>query len=157
MAKIELKVADPKALDRGENPTAAQMTYGDTGSPIVIDTETAFIECEAQGKSASIKDWAVDFDSHKMKLSEDVLAGNYSKIDEITAISMVGQLVNKGFGLHALQTLLTTLIPRIYGAGESTPPSPSGSDIPAGDVPAETPPEMPKESELPGPVNTDEL
>lgn len=156
MAKIELKVADPKALDRGENSTATQMTYGDTGSPIVIDTETAFIECEAQGKSASIKDWDADFDSHKMKLSEDASDGNYSKIDQTTAVGIVGQLV-KEVGISTLQTLLTTLIPRIYGAGESTPPSPSGSDIPAGDVPAETPPEMPKESEMPGPVNTDEL
>lgn len=151
MAKIALRVADPKALDRGENATPLQMVYGDTDAPITIDTETAFIECEAQGKSASIKDWSVDFGGQKMKLTEEAADGNYCKIDQITAVGIVGQLV-KEVGIATLQVLLTTLIPKIYGASELNVPPQSGSD-----ASSEKPPELPKESDLPPPVNPDEL
>ena len=153
MAKIELRIADPKALDRGANESPVQMTYGDTDSPIVIDTDTASIECEAQGKSSSIKQWVVDFGSHKMKLASDAGDGNYSEIDFVTAAGMVGQLV-KEVGVVTLQTLLSTLN-NAYGVrsneAPATPPAPDN------DTPAGLPPESPKEPDLQSPINPDEM
>ena len=153
MAKIELRISDPKALDRGTNESPVQMTYGDTDSPIVIDTETAFIECEAQGKSASIKQWVVDFGNHKMKLAADAGDGSYIEIDFVTAAGMVGQLV-KEVGVVTLQTLLSTLN-NAYGVrSNEAPATPSPSE---NDSPTEQPPESPREPDLPSPVNPDEM
>ena len=153
MAKIELKISDPKALDQGINESPVQMTYGDTDSPIVIDTETAFIECEAQGKSASIKQWMVDFGNHKMKLADDAGDGNYNAIDFVTAAGMVGQLV-KEVGIATLQTLLSTLNVT-YGVRSNDEPAPSSP--PGNDVPTENSPDSPKEPDLPSPVNPDDM
>ena len=149
MAKIELVVADPQTLNSGANAQPVQMTYGDTDSPIVIDTETAFIECEAQNKSASINKWLVDFNGHKMKLADDTIDGSYDAINYVTAVGMVCQLGNE-VGLATLQALLVTL-QETFKTGESPVPS-SGND-----APTENSPDLPKESELPGPVNPDEI
>ncbi len=152
MAKIELRVIDPKLFEKGTDEQRVQMTYGDTDSPIVIDTDTAFLECEAQSKSASIKQWVVDFDNHKMKIADDVLEGNYQEITHPAAVSMVGQLVSE-CGIATLQALLGTLI-KVYGkvSSNDAPPAPQA---PEGDAPAEQPPESPNDSEVPAPVDLD--
>lgn len=133
MSKIKLEIRDPQALERGEQKPIVPMTYGDTDSPIVLDTETSLIECEAQNKSARINDWVVDFKQSKMKLATDTPDENYHKIDVRTAISMVGQLVNEG-GLDMLQKFLASL--------KSIPNDPSKpSDSSEGDTPTEKKPE----------------
>lgn len=152
MAKIDLKVAEPDAFDRGANETAAQMIYGDTDSPIVIDTETALIECEAQNKSAPINQWVVDFGNHKMMLASEVTDESYRKIDFATAVGMIGQLVMV-VGQRTFLTLLTTIKEKVYATDDSPVPPQS----PASDAPAENLPESPKEADLPTPVNPDEV
>ncbi len=152
MAKTELKILDPQILNRGTNESPIQMTYGDTDSPIVIDTETAFIECEAQGKSASIKEWVVDFEKHKMKLADEATDGNYHEIDFATATAMVGQLVMK-VGIPTLQALLATLTVAYgeFGDGDS------GGKTSENDAPTEKSPEPPKSPKLPHPFVPDEV
>lgn len=154
MAKIELRIVDPKVFESGKAAPREQMTYGDTGSPVVIDTETAFIECEAQGKSATIKQWVVDFASHKMKLADDMPDANYHEIDYVTAVGMVGQIVSQA-GVTALQKLLATLCTAYVSSGGDQPTHQSSdggpSDSTSGDVPAE------KMPELPTPINLDEI
>lgn len=155
MAKIELRISDPKALDRGTNESPVQMTYGDTDSPIVIDTETTLIECEAQSKSAPINQWMVDFGNHKMILVGEPTSGNYQEINNTTAIGMIGQMV-QGIGIQCLQKFLSTLTPGdsspTPGApapnndGDKSPAQPTGNDAPTDDP-----------SELPSPVNPDEI
>lgn len=154
MSKVELKIVDPKLLEGGTNEPPVQMTYGDTDSSVVIDTETAFIECEAQNKSAVIRQWVVDFANHKMKLSDDSPDGNYREIDYVTAMGMVGQLVME-VGQRTLQTLLTTLANVMRDADEPKP-EPSHVDAPVEGAP-ESPnvPESPKEPIVPDPINLD--
>ena len=157
MAKIDLVVADPQTLNSnsGANAQRIQMTYGDTDSPIVIDTETAFIECEAQSKSASIKEWVVDITTHKMKLANDVGEGNYQEIDLASAMSMAGQLVRET-GRATLLTLLNTLEQVFGGIGKGDG---AGSETSKDNTPEEeatTPQESP-ESPLPSPVNPEEI
>lgn len=153
MAKIELRISDPKALDSGANEPPTLMTYGDTDSPIVIDTDTAFIECESHGKSASIRQWLVDFGNHKMKLADDAGDGNYNAIDFVTAASMVGQLI-KEVGVSTLQTLLATLN-AAYVVKINDEPAPSLQS--GSDVSTENSPDAPKAPDLPSPVNPDEI
>ena len=160
MAKVELNVAEPKAFESGANVARALMTYGDTGAPIVIDTDTALIECEGQGKSAPVTQWMVDFDSHKMKLADDAAAGSYHEIDFSTAMGMVGQLVME-VGQRTLLTLLNTLRVAYVddGSGRENPaPESSGTDVPTEGLPesAKDPAPAPsKEPDLPDPVNLD--
>ena len=154
MAKIELVVAEPKAFESGANVARALMTYGDTGAPIVIDTDTALIECEGQNKSAPVTQWMVDFGSHKMKLADDAADGSYYEIDFPTAMGMVGQLVME-VGQRTLQTLLTTLANVMKGPDVPVP-QPSHVDAPVEGAP-ESPnvPESPQEPEVPDPINLD--
>ena len=155
MAKIELVVADPQTLNSGANAQRVQMTYGETDSPIVIDTETAFIECEAQNKSASIKDWVVDFTTHKMKLANDGAEGTYQEIDLASAVSMAGQLVRET-GRATLLTFLDT-IEKVYGdvrtgdgsGSENSNDKTSGEDVPTSQDSPESP--------LPSPINPEEI
>ena len=142
MAKIDFKIVDPKVLDKNE--PRAQMTYGDTDSPIVIDTETAFIECEPQGKSEAINKWVVDFENRKMKLADDATDGNYQEIDFATAMGMVGQLVME-VGVSTLQKLLGTL-KTTYAVGSNDEPAPKS---PESDAPGDKLPELPKLPEIP--------
>ena len=128
MAKIELKVAEPSAFERGANEPPAQMVYGDTGAAVVIDTDSAYVECEAQGKSAPINQWAVDFEGHKMMLAGEVQDGNYRKIDFPTAVGMVGQLV-MAVGQSTLMTLLTTIREVVYKMNDGSEPQPSANDV----------------------------
>lgn len=114
MSKVELKVIDPQKYDRGVTEEPVLMTYVGTENPVVIDTETAFIECDEQGKSAAINRWMADFDAHKMKLTEDAGDGNYKEIDYVLATGVVGQLI-KEIGVGTLQTMLKT-INSVYGA-----------------------------------------
>ena len=132
MAKIELKVADPKTLDKGIGVQRVQMTYGDTDSPIVLDTETAFFECEDQNKSAAAMNWMVDFSQHRMKVANDFPEGDYHKIDLSTAISMVGQNLQEA-GISVLRRFLNT-IPK-----EDRNPPPEPDD----DIPDEKDPDFP--------------
>lgn len=150
MAKVELKVVDPKLLEGGTNEQPVQMIYGDTDSPIVIDTDTAFIECEAQGKSAPIKDWVVDFGSHKMKLSAEEGNGDYRAIDPTTALGMVGQLTQT-IGIQCLQKFLSAINPP---SGDPLP-NPPVDNPPSGDPPAENPPPTEESPELPSPIDVD--
>ena len=148
MAKIELKISDPKALDRGTSESPVQMTYGDTDSPIVIDTDTAFIECESQNKSAAIMQWKVDFANHKMLLADDTATGDFQDIDKTTALGIVGQLTRE-IGIPCLQKFLTTLDSEESGpdgSKDKSPDLPTGEDKPTGDSP-----------ELPTPINPDEM
>lgn len=155
MAKIELRISDPKALDRGTNESPVQMTYGDTDSPIVIDTETTLIECEAQSKSAPINQWMVDFGNHKMILVGESSSGNYQEINNTTAIGMIGQMA-QGIGIQCLQKFLATLT---QGAPSPTPGEPSpnkdGDKSPAPPIENDAPAD--DSSELPSPVNPDEI
>lgn len=143
MAKVEFKIADPKLLETGQTTQRVQMTYGDTDSPIVIDTETAFIECEALNKFAAIKDWSVDFDGHKMKLSDDTDEGNYGEIDFVTAMGMVGQLA-KEVGVATLQKLICTLGSTYVDDGQFSPKS---------GTPTENLPSDSDQSENPSPLD----
>ncbi len=147
MAKIELKIVDPKKLEKGTNEERVQMTYGDTDLPIVIDTETAFIECEASKKSAEITKWVVDFDNHKMKLTDDVIAGNYQEIDFSLAMGMVGQLAIQT-GIPTLQKLLAMLDSQFVGDTKKTDSQDGGKDVPNA-------PDSPKP--LPNPSPFDEV
>jgi len=155
MAKIELVVADPQTLNSGASTQRVQMTYGDTDSPIVIDTETTLIECEAQSKSAPINQWMVDFGNHKMVLVGESASGNYQEIGNTTAIGMIGQMA-QGIGIQCLQKFLSTLT---QGAPSPTPGEPSpnkdGDKSPA--PPTENDAPADDSSELPSPVNPDEI
>lgn len=154
MAKIELVVAEPKAFESGANVARALMTYGDTGAPIVIDTDTALIECEGQSKSAPVTQWMVDFDSSKMKLADDAADGSYHEIDFSTAMGMVGQLAME-VGQRTLLMLLNTLSVAYVGDGKPTP-EPFGTDVPTEDLPESAKDPAPsKEQDLPDPINLD--
>lgn len=141
MAKIQLNVVDPQKYDSGTAESPVLMTYAGDGSPIVIDTDTAFLECESQGKSASINKWKADYSAHKMKLAEDADEGDYREIDLVAAMGIAGQLV-KEIGVGTLQTLLKTLN-EVYSASKTPeggdaqlPPtnnSPSTPEPPIGD------------------------
>lgn len=108
MAKVEFYVCDPKALANGLCTPLQIMTYGDTNSPIVYDTETTFLECEAQNKSAEFMKWMVDFGNAKMKLADDVAEGDYHEIDCATAVGLAGQLTIK-IGVSGLKRFLSML------------------------------------------------
>jgi hypothetical protein len=124
MAKVELNVVDPQRYGTGMKEQPALMTYAESGSPVVIDTDTAFIECEAQGKSDAINKWMADYDNHKMKLADDPTDGNYKEIDFVAAMSLAGQLTME-IGIRTLQTLIETL-DRVYDG--LAPKDPSGND-----------------------------
>ena len=131
MAKVELKIRDPQKLEMGTSEEPVQMTYGGTEAPVVLDTETAFVECEQQQKSAAIKDWVVDFDAHKMKLADEAGEGNYREIDFVLASGMVGQLLMQT-GVPTLQKMLATLGSQYAGNEDSEKPDPQdpGNDAP---------------------------
>ena len=158
MAKIELVIAEPKAFESGANVARALMTYGDTGAPIVIDTDTALIECEGLSKSAPVTQWMVDFDSSKMKLADDAADGSYHEIDFSTAMGMVGQLAME-VGQRTLLTLLNTLRVAYVDDGidrDKPTPEPSGTDVPTEDLPESAKDPAPsKEQDLPDPINLD--
>lgn len=125
MAKIELRVIDPQKYDKGVVEDPSLITYVGTDAAVVIDTETAFIECVSQGISAAINRWEADFESYKMKLAEDEGDGNFKEIDFVAATSIVGQLI-KEIGVDTLQTMLKTLN-NIYKV--SLPDAPSVPDV----------------------------
>lgn len=157
MAKIELKVAEPNAFERGANEPPVQMTYGDTGAAVVIDTDSAYVECEAQGKSAPINQWAVDFEGHKMMLVEEVKNESYRKIDFPLAVGMIGQLVMV-VGQNTLMTLLATLREVVYKMNDGSEPQPSANDVSKKNESGEDwSPDSPAEPDLPAPVNPEEL
>lgn len=116
MAKIELVVSDPQKYDKGLNDPGALMTYAETGSPVVIDVDTANVECEEQGKSAPINKWMADFENNRMKLADDSAEGNYQEITLMYAMNIGGQLV-KEIGVAGLQRLLKTLS-TVYGMSD---------------------------------------
>ncbi len=112
MKKVPLVVRDPEALDKDKVCESVQMTYADTGSPIVFDAEKHLLECEAEHKAASILEWLVDFGNHKMKLAGDPKEGQaedgYSPVDLGTAVSMMGQMI-QDIGLESFQDFLESL------------------------------------------------
>jgi len=112
MKKIPLVVRNPEALDKGMTCESVQMTYADTGSPIVFDAEKFLLECETEHKVAPILEWLVDFDNHKMKLAGDSMEGQaedgYSPVALETAVSMMGQMI-QDIGLESLQGFLKSL------------------------------------------------
>lgn len=136
MKKVPLVVRDPKALDKGMPCERMQMTYEDTGSPIVFDTEKFLLECEPLNKAASILEWLADFDNHKMKLAGDLKEGQaedgYSPIDLETAVSMMGQRI-QDMGLESFQLFLESL----NGGGDKPNVPEKSSDDPAPSTPAE--------------------
>ena len=112
MKKVPLVVRNPEALDKDMACESVQMTYAETGSPIVFDAEKFLLECEAERKVAPILEWLVDFDNHKMKLAGDSKEGQaedgYSPIDLGTAVSMMGQKI-QDMGLEPFQEFLESL------------------------------------------------
>ena len=136
MKKVPLVVRDPEALDKGMACESVQMTYMDTGSPIVFDTEKFLLECEPLNKAAPILEWLVDFDNHKMKLAGDRKEGQeedgYFPIDLGTAVSMMGQTI-QDMGLESFQLFLEAL----NGSGDKPNVPEKSSDEPAPSTPAE--------------------
>lgn len=135
MKKVPLVVRDPEAIDKGMACESVQMTYEDTGSPIVFDAEKFLLECEPLNKAAPILEWLVDFDNHKMKLAGDPKEGQaedgYSPIDPGTAVSMMGQKI-QDMGLESFQYFLESL----YGRGDKPNVPEKSSDEPAPSTPA---------------------
>ena len=136
MKKVPLDVRDPEALDKDKVCESVQMTYADTGSPIVFDAEKLLLECEAEHKAAPILEWLVDFGNHKMKLAGDPKGGQaedgYSPIDLETAVSMMGQTI-QDMGLESVQLFLEAL----NGSGDKPNVPEKSSDEPAPSTPAE--------------------
>lgn len=137
MAKVEFHVCDPKAFESGLNIPRERMTYGDTAFPVIIDTESALIECEALNKSATIKDWVVDFEAHKMKLASEATDGNYREIDFGSAMGMIGQLAAK-VGVATLQKFLCTLGTTYVENLDNPVPLPPQSDMPTENLPEDS-------------------
>ena len=112
MKKAPLAVMNPEALVKGMVCESVQMTYADTGSPIMFETEKFLLECEPLNKAAPIWEWLVDFDNHKMKLAGDPKEGQaddgYSPIDLETAVSMMGQKIQE-IGMEPFQCFLESL------------------------------------------------
>ena len=134
MKKVPLVVRNPEALDRDMACESVQMTYAETGSPIVFDTEKFLLECEAEHKVAPILEWLVDFDNHKMKLAGDLKEGQaedgYSPIDLGTAVSMMGQKI-QDIGLESFQGFLKSL----NGGGDKPNDSEKSLDEPTPSTP----------------------
>lgn len=138
MKKVPLVVRDPEALDKDKVCESVQMTYADTGSPIVFDAEKLLLECEAEHKAAPILEWLVDFGNHKMKLAGDPKEGQaedgYSPIDLETAVSMMGQKI-QDIGLESFQDFLGSL----NGGGDKPNDPEESSDEPTPSTPVEPP------------------
>ena len=136
MKKVPLVVRNPEALDKDKACESVQMTYAETGSPIVFDTEKFLLECEAEHKVAPILEWLVDFDNHKMKLAGDLKEGQaedgYSPIGLETAVSMMGQRI-QDMGLESFQLFLESL----NGGGDKPNVPEKSSDDSAPSTPAE--------------------
>ena len=134
MKKVPLVVRDPEALDKGMACESVQMTYEDTGSPIVFDAEKFLLECEPLNKAAPILEWLVDFGNHKMKLAGDPEEGQsedgYSPIDLETAVSMMGQNI-QDMGLESFQGFLKSL----NGGGDKPNDSEKSLDEPTPSTP----------------------
>ena len=136
MAKFELKFVEPSLYNKGGDYEAKGITYADTGMPVTIDTDTAYVECEQQGKSAAINKWMADYEAGKMKLVADDAAGNYKEISFPDASSIGAQMIET-IGIDGLQNLLKTLA-EVYGAkeekgNEDAPVTPPTSDSPTDD------------------------
>ena len=93
---IQLKFSSPKELNnlKEAKPVEKKQWHyaNEAESTLELDTETWFITCPQNQKTAKINEWMADEGSFSMKLKSDDVQGNYADVDYTFAIAMVGQL-----------------------------------------------------------------
>lgn len=93
---IQLKFSSPKELNnlKEAKPVEKKQWHyaNEAESTLELDTETWFITCPQNQKTAKIKEWMADEGNFSMKLKSDDVQGNYADVDYTFAVAMVGQL-----------------------------------------------------------------